>query len=196
MPAIRFPASCALAAALCSLLVAASPAGGAILATIDATNPSAVVFTGTGAASAVSATGEERSVIFRGAVAFGIGYGRMPPSGIPNFFRSGDGFSFPMYTNSSSSLQLLSGFGPPRTFTAGSPAFLGTTTIDLSFMEFVHANLIGNVEVAYRNGYGTGEVLGQFQFIGATVPEPTALYLLASGAAAIATRRVRRHGRI
>jgi hypothetical protein len=44
-------------------------------------------------------------------------------------------------------------------FTAGTRAFIGTTTVDLSFLNFNRVDLVGDIEIRNVNGQATGIVI-------------------------------------
>jgi hypothetical protein len=71
---------------------------------------------------------------------------------------------------------------------AGSPAFVGTTTVDLSFLDFVATSLVGDIEIRDNFGVATGVIIGQYRFL-SPVPEPTTLLLSGLSVGALLLRR-------
>jgi hypothetical protein len=168
--------------------VSASPASAAILLTVDATNPSAIVFTPTGLAPDVSSSGGGFGLLLHGAMATdGPSSLQTPPQADP-FRAAVSGSTYVNYGDQGDAIRMIVGGAQTQTFVAGSPAFIGTTTVDLSFLDFVTASLVGDIEIRDNFGAATGVIIGQYQFI-APIPEPTTLVLSGLGVGTLLLRR-------
>lgn len=165
---------------------AASVANADILLTIDTTNPAAVVISATSGLSAVTASNSSyglqlfdalsapaaNSGVFGAQSLAGANGGR-----VQNYV-----FGFVGTANIG-----ISGPGnQPNNYIAGTQAFVGSWTGNLSFLSFAPAGTIGDIRFYGVNSVDTGIVLGQYQI----VPAPGAAAVLGL-AGLVATRRRR-----
>jgi hypothetical protein len=189
---IRWTFSAAFGAAFFFCLSFSSHA--AVILTVDATNPSAVVFTATGGAASANSSGTGYGLLLHGPMATdgnvslnvpNLAFGPFKPfvSGVPynNIGDEGDAIRFFVAGNQF------------QTFTAGTTAFTDSITANLSFLDFVHTNLTGDIEIRNNSGQATGVIIGQFEFTGpeAVVPEPSSLAIAGIGFSGLLVRRRR-----
>jgi hypothetical protein len=162
-----------------------------ILLTVDARDPSMVIFEATAGLSAFSSTGQGFGVELKGAITADGTQAEFlfsPPSTFLKPAQGGDLFRF--YGDSGTSIVLNAGGSSQQKFTIGELAFTGSTTVNLSFMEFATSDFVGDIEVRDSFGALTGEILGQFQFLApATVPEPATFTIWAVAMTLLAQRR-------
>jgi len=146
--------------------------GTELLLTVDASNPAAVVFTPTSGKASASSSGTGYGILLHGTIAAdGPIVQVISPNGSLLKPASG-GLEFNLYGDEGAALFAVAGGLSTQVFTAGSVAFAGTTTMDLSFLDFVTNSFTGNIEIRDNFGQHTGIIIGQFQFIApVTVPE-------------------------
>jgi PEP-CTERM motif len=175
-------------------LLSVGAAQAQILLTVDISNPSAVTFTATGAAPAISAN--------VGSYANGIDLLTffIDDAGISNTFSdpfstltTADASTGPALTDAAvdnfsplsvdlSIFKFNSGAG--MTFTKGQPAFLGTLTLNLSAEPIPAGLATGNILAGYSQG-GPQVVIGQWE----VVPEPSTWALFLGGLGLLAFLR-------
>jgi hypothetical protein len=188
------------------LFAAAFPAAGqGIILTIDESSPSLITITGTGNnaiqtdGTTLANAGVDLMNFFTAAVPVGTtpgsGSSLQPVNGgiVYEFWKS-DTYQGAALQD----LNLFSATPVSQTFTSGSPAFIGTATIDLSAYSAYLPTTVGDFGFIYAgnsSGPGNGSPIGIWQVV--AVPEPSAIALLALGAMAFAgltivgrTRRV------
>ena len=166
-----------LAVTALALLLPSGAAHAAILLTVNATNPSDIVFTATSGLASGSSSGQGYSIALDGALTAGSIYGNVPNSGYS--LKSAEGNDPYFIIGSTGTAINLGATGiEAQTFTSGQVAFTGTASTDLSFLSLNPSSFVGNVEVFDNTGSDTGTSIGQFQFIAASVPEPATASLL------------------
>jgi hypothetical protein len=176
-----------LSIVLVVLALAAQARANIPLLTIDATNPADTIITATSGDSAASNNNTAYSLLLMNT---GI-----PSSGSGNDISgnfgpaAGGTYNFASTGSVSGSLEINGGGGLDQIFTAGDRAFVGQSTVDLSFLTFPTTGVTGNIDIRDDFGNDTGIVVGQYELI---VPEPTSLSLLAFGGLALLRRRSRR----
>lgn len=165
----------------------ASAANGAIVLTVDITNPTAVVIASTGAAASASRSGFQERVRLDGILtAGGPNYGNSMSSSLAPAQIGGAYTGFARFGGGTSGA-LSRGAGQTQTFVEGLQAFSGSMTGDLSFLPFAPAGTIGDIYVIQNvNAAETGIIIGQYQI----VPAPGAAAVLGL-AGLVATRRRR-----
>lgn len=172
----------ALAFAAAASITAAASAD--ILLTVDITNPAAVVISTTGGASSVTTAEQGRQVALLGALA------APAPSSIGNLLTGNLTASNGRTYNSAFQLSgqsnvLISGSNQFQAFTQGQQAFFGSSTVNLSFPQFIGFAPVGTVgDIVIWDSFTP--VIGQYQII----PAPGAAAAL--GLAALAATRRRR----
>jgi len=167
--------------------------GAAYSLTINESNPSAVVITGSGYSSSgadgttTANYGVDLANFFTSAVTIGI----QSASGTPSFKPATGGNIYDHYNSdtyhatggASLDLNLYSSGTSAQTFTSGSPVFnTGTEVIDLSAYLAYLPNTVGahgNIYAGNSSGPGNGTIIGSWDVI--AVPEPTTLALAGLG---------------
>jgi len=166
--------------------LAASPTLANIVLTIDITNPTAVVFAGTGAPSGVTVSGGGGGSVVLDTPLAAFGAAGNAFTGVPTLIASAG--SGPAYTNvttvGGTSLVILGMSG--QFFNTGTSAFSGSSTADLSSLVFNPVGTTGNIFFRDNTGFLYPHiVVGQYQII----PTPGAAAVLGLGGLLAARRR-------
>ena len=190
-------------------------AHGAVLITINDSNPAAVTFTATGNAPGVT----DASHLFSQGLGFAGFFAANPSLGFfPTVTATSTSLTTgvdgtPDYTGAQSAsfsgsstddLELFAGSGNTEHFSTGSSAFTGTATFNFASSTFFSPNLLPAAGTTGQLVSGDGAsfipfqtapvVLGTYQV--AAVPEPSQASLILLGAAALTFTRLRRGGRV
>jgi hypothetical protein len=155
-------AAAILSAATAGLLPSANAS---VLVTVDARNTSAIVFTSTGAAASASWSVMGGGIHLRGVMASDGSISLQTPPQPDPFRPFVSNVGFVNYGDQDDALRLIVGGTTFNTYIAGTQAFVGTTTVDLSFLNFLPASTIGNIEIRNVSGQNTGVIIGQHKFI-------------------------------
>lgn len=174
--------------ALAALAFGAERAAAAtILLEIDATNPSAAVFTATGAAATVSTSLPGAAIILDGSLTGSSRFAALPTSGSTLMADESDyRYGIISATGTGGALRLTCCGNQTQTFVAGEPAFEGSSVFDLSRFPLVTTNIVGDIVISDNNGDNTGIVIGQYRLIVTVpvpVPVPPSLALMVGGLA-------------
>ncbi|MCA9167931.1 MAG: hypothetical protein KDB23_09700 [Planctomycetales bacterium] len=183
-----------IAATIVATLIIIGEAKADLVLSIDATDPANIVFTTTGGLASANSSGV-------GYALWLLEFLPAPPSsGIGNFLVGdlhpsvGPNYVSASATAGNTYLTAILG-NNQQTFAQGQPAFVGQSTIDLSFLNLRTSDFIGDIRVRNNLNQDTGVTIGQYSFKAAAVPEPSSfLYMAVTGLVAKRLMRKRSVG--
>jgi hypothetical protein len=173
-----------------SLLGTCTTAQAALVLTVDATDPHAVVFVGLDALSEGTSSGTGYGILLLGAVQADNAFGELNPPG--RTLGPAAGGVYNAFSERGTSIDINGGGLLNQVFTTGLRAFAGQTTVDLSLMQFPATSVTGDIHVRNDFGNDIGILIGQYSLTVAGVPEPSTLALGAIAAFGALRLRQRR----
>jgi hypothetical protein len=187
-----------LVGALLLLLLSFCPAQAQILLTINDSDPSAVTITATGSFAGTGASDSfSNGIDLLGFFTSSVGFDMFNVTSVlttgnlsPGAFYDtayGDNLSFQnvdlsLYSSNQTATE---------TFATGTPAFIGSMTLDLSGVGLPSVGTSGNIVTGYSMTAPDNTTIGQWQVLAVSTPEPSSWMLLLLGFALVAIFRTR-----
>ena len=167
-------------------------AAGQIVLTVDASDPTAIVFTGTGAPASTNIAGAGFSVGLEGIVLADSTFGGIPSQFIDGGLRPAQGgrvYDLLFVNPETLELRLSGGGQQVQVFDLEGAAFAGSIVVDLSFFDLLQTDTVGDINIFDDFGRPVAEsFVGEFSYI-APIPEPASLVALGGLAGAALLRR-------